>query len=218
MKDHPMSKTIRLNDLQLVLLSSAAARDNGSLIPMPQHCTQDRARIGKAVAALLRRGLIEELPVTDHRLVWREQDQDPIGLFITEAGRAAIASGPETNGADGSETEKGTEEAGHALDKADAAILSDAAAAANQDAYETAASEAATMVPCAARNGSKIATVVAMLERDEGATLDEMVQATGWLSHTTRAALTGLRKKGRTIAKDRRGDVTCYRIEMEQAT
>lgn len=69
-----MSRTIRLNDLQLVLLSSAATRDNGSLIPLPANCTQDRARIGKAVAALLRRALIEELPVTDHSLAWREQD------------------------------------------------------------------------------------------------------------------------------------------------
>ena len=84
-----MTKTIRLNDLQLVLLSSADARDNGSLIPLPASCTEDRARIGKAVTALLRRAMIEELPVTDHRLAWREQDQDPVGLFITDAGRAA---------------------------------------------------------------------------------------------------------------------------------
>jgi hypothetical protein len=79
----------------LVLLSSAAARDNGSLIPLPQNCAQDRARIGKAVSALLRRGLVEELPVIDLGLAWREQDQDPIGLFITGAGRAAIGAEPE---------------------------------------------------------------------------------------------------------------------------
>ena len=39
-----------------------------------------------------------------------------------------------------------------------------------------------------------------------------MVKATGWLPHTTRAALTGLKKKGHTIQRDKRGDVTCYRI------
>ena len=64
----------------------------------------------------------------------------------------------------------------------------------------------------APRATSKIASVIALLERTEGATLAEMVEATGWLPHTTRAALTGLKKKGQTISKDKRGDVTCYRI------
>lgn len=54
--------------------------------------------------------------------------------------------------------------------------------------------------------------MVELLQRPQGATLAEMVQATGWLPHTTRAALTGLKKKGHTIAKDKRGEVTCYRI------
>ena len=59
---------------------------------------------------------------------------------------------------------------------------------------------------------SKIASVIALLVREQGATLAEMVEATGWLPHTTRAALTGLKKKGHTLAKDKRDDVTCFRI------
>jgi len=39
------------------------------------------------------------------------------------------------------------------------------------------------------------------------------VAATGWLPHTTRAALTGLRKKGHAIARDRVEGVTRYAIE-----
>ena len=62
------------------------------------------------------------------------------------------------------------------------------------------------------RGPSKIASVVTLLEREQGATLAEMVEATGWLPHTTRAALTGLKKKGHTIAKDKRGEVTCYHL------
>jgi hypothetical protein len=50
--------------------------------------------------------------------------------------------------------------------------------------------------PSAPREGSKIAAVIALLQRKQGATLDEMVSATGWQPHTTRAALTGLKKKG----------------------
>jgi hypothetical protein len=35
---------------------------------------------------------------------------------------------------------------------------------------------------------------------------------TGWLPHTTRAALTGLCKKGHTITKGSRDGVTAYTI------
>lgn len=59
---------------------------------------------------------------------------------------------------------------------------------------------------------TKIYKVIALLKRKQGATLDEMVKATGWLPHTTRAAMTGLKKKGHTIERDKRGEVSCYRI------
>lgn len=64
------------------------------------------------------------------------------------------------------------------------------------------------------RGGSKIAGVIALLEREGGATLAELIEATGWLPHTTRAALTGLRKKGHTITKASREGTTAYRIEQ----
>lgn len=59
---------------------------------------------------------------------------------------------------------------------------------------------------------TKSAAVIALLQREQGSTLAEMIEATGWLSHTTRAALTGLRKKGHVIEKSKRGEETCYRI------
>lgn len=59
---------------------------------------------------------------------------------------------------------------------------------------------------------SKIEQVLTLLCRDEGATLTDITGLTGWLPHTARAALTGLRKKGLAINKDKRGEVTCYRI------
>jgi hypothetical protein len=59
---------------------------------------------------------------------------------------------------------------------------------------------------------TKSAAVVALLQREEGATLAELIDATGWLPHTTRAALTGLRKKGHAIEKSKRDDVTCYKV------
>jgi hypothetical protein len=61
---------------------------------------------------------------------------------------------------------------------------------------------------------NKIDQVIALLGRTQGATLAEMVAATGWQPHSTRAVLTGLRKKGHALVRDKRGDVTCYRIEV----
>jgi DNA-binding IclR family transcriptional regulator len=60
--------------------------------------------------------------------------------------------------------------------------------------------------------GTKTEQVLGLLRRKEGAILAEIVAATGWLPHTTRAALTGLRKKGHVLEKTKRHQDTCYRI------
>lgn len=70
----------------------------------------------------------------------------------------------------------------------------------------------ATLEPLPKRP-SKSATVLAMLQRREGATLDQLVIATGWLPHTARAALTGLKKKGHDVTSDKpAGGVRIYRV------
>ena len=52
-----------------------------------------------------------------------------------------------------------------------------------------------------------------MLRAKGGATLNALVEATGWLPHTTRAALTGLRKRGFSIERTREeGSDSIYRI------
>ena len=55
----------------------------------------------------------------------------------------------------------------------------------------------------APRGGTKLARVLELLQRDCGATLEELIAATDWLPHTTRAALTGLRKRGCAVTIDR---------------
>jgi Protein of unknown function (DUF3489) len=55
----------------------------------------------------------------------------------------------------------------------------------------------------APRGGTKLARVLQLLQRDCGATLEELIAATDWLPHTTRAALTGLRKRGYSVTIDR---------------
>jgi DNA-binding MarR family transcriptional regulator len=64
---------------------------------------------------------------------------------------------------------------------------------------------------------TKSATVLACLQREHGATLAELVAATGWQPHTTRAMLTGLRKKGHAIERRKRDDVSCYHLPVADA-
>lgn len=65
--------------------------------------------------------------------------------------------------------------------------------------------------PATEAGATKQSQLVALLLRDEGATLDQMIALTGWLPHTTRAALTGLRKKGYAIDSDKVDGVRTYR-------
>jgi hypothetical protein len=63
------------------------------------------------------------------------------------------------------------------------------------------------------RDGSKLALVIELLRRAGGATIVDLTQATGWLPHTTRAALTGLRKREYAVIRDRVGpEDSVYRI------
>jgi len=62
------------------------------------------------------------------------------------------------------------------------------------------------------RRATKIGQVLNLLRRSSGATLAEMIEATGWQPHSARAVLTGLRKKGHAIVRGKRGEVTCYSL------
>ncbi|WP_145975745.1 DUF3489 domain-containing protein, partial [Ruegeria atlantica] len=48
---------------------------------------------------------------------------------------------------------------------------------------------------------TKIDKVQALLRRPSGASLEALCKTTGWQSHSVRAALSGLRKKGVTIER-----------------
>ena len=68
----------------------------------------------------------------------------------------------------------------------------------------------------APKRPSKQQLLADLLLRDSGATLDEMVSMTGWLPHTTRAALTGLKKKGYALSSDKVEGVRTYRAVAPQ--
>ena len=174
-----MTKSTHLSDLQLILLATAVQREQGNVLPPPDTIAKQTDRIRKEIPPLLKRQLIEEAPVADQSLAWRDQDQQSLGLFITAAGRAIIAA----------------DETGDA--------------AAQPDAISETPAPQGGPPP---RTSSKIELVLALLRRPEGATLVELIAVTSWLPHTTRAALTGLRKKGHVLDRYKRDDQTCYRI------
>lgn len=68
-----------------------------------------------------------------------------------------------------------------------------------------------------AKASSKNENVIALLERDGGASLAEITDATGWLPHSARAVLTGFRKKGYTIDKLKTDGVTRWSITAAPA-
>jgi hypothetical protein len=70
-----------------------------------------------------------------------------------------------------------------------------------------------TRKPDDQRRTSKKATIEALVGRKEGAAITELMTATGWQEHSVRAALTGLRKAGHVITRERLDDSgTRYRI------
>jgi len=184
----------KLTDTQLIILSKAAARDDGAATIPANFNKANAAMVGTSLVA---RNLMEEVVSERGAPVWRENDQgERISLVITSAGREAI----------------GVVDDGGELEALPAHEGGDPRAA------ELATVDGGPKPTIEPRSGSKQALLVDMLSQDAGATLDDLVKAIGWLPHTTRAALTGLRKRGFVIERER-DDVrgTFYRIARNPA-
>ena len=65
----------------------------------------------------------------------------------------------------------------------------------------------------ASKGVTKQAQLIELLQQENGATTVELAAALGWLPHTTRAALTGLRKKGHAVISEKVEGETRYCIE-----
>ena len=83
---------------------------------------------------------------------------------------------------------------------------------ATADAMNTAAVTALQPGDAPAKPQTKAAQVEALLAREGGASLGDLCKTTGWLPHTARAFLTGLRKKGRAIERIKLDGETRYTI------
>ena len=189
-----MTKPLKLTDKQLMLLSAASQRED-RLLALPETLKGGAARA--LVSKLLAGGLVEEITVSPADPHWRTGEDDQlIGLRITPAGLQAIGVEPERRCRCGSEETR----------RRPARRRSEARPASAQE-------PAVTPAPRQQREGTKRALVIALLSREQGASIDDLTTATGWLPHTTRAALTGLRQSGYAITRTRAEDNrTVYRL------
>lgn len=186
----------KLTDTQLVILSAAAKRGSNALMPFPKSLKAKGAALTKAIEKLERCGLIEERPSTANGAFWRRDAEDrPVGLFLTDAGLAALdgpAKGSVATGAPKAKTEKSR--------------------------AETRSSRMSKQITAGMRRpGSKQDKVLKLLRRKDGATLPDICSQTGWQAHSARGFLSGtVRKKlGLTLLSEK-GDDGARRYRLDQ--
>ena len=179
------------SDTQSLILSRAATRPGNLALPLPKGLVGAAAKM--VVGKMIARGWLEEVEANLRRgePMWRETgDGHGTTLIATEAGLEAIGIDP---------------------------VVANAVASVRRakPKAEPAPDATATTKPIAIRAGTKQAQIIAMLQRPEGATVAEMVEATGWLAHTVRGCISGALKKklGLPIAAEKvEGRGTVYTL------
>jgi hypothetical protein len=178
-----------LTDTQRVVLAAAAARESGLVLPLPTSLGNNRGTHGIILKSLIERKLLTERPAQPGETVWREtEDFNRMTLSIAAAGLEAIGIAAETGS-----PQAGLDLTGGLVGRA-SWVEVDAAVAKRQVA------SAATIEPNAGaatgpRAGSKLAILIGVLRRPAGATIPDLMEATGWQAHSIRGAISGALKK-----------------------
>ena len=201
------AKQSTLTDLQLLILSKASQR-NDHAIELPPNLKGSAASkvVKKLIEKLIGSGLVEEIAAPPGLPVSRRDDAgEAFALIITRSAFEAL--GIE------SDSDTDTSPAVPSTDKGGRKGRKKGTRARSPSKAEV---PAQTRPDAPRRSGNKQALIITLLQRQQGATIDDLMEATQWLPHTTRAALTGLRKKGYEVAKSKGEDSkTVYRIEPE---
>jgi Protein of unknown function (DUF3489) len=187
----------------------------------------------KLATSLMDKGFIREIRAKSGMPAWRrDEDARTYALVITKLGRAAlrIADDGRTSrdavkgvGLPSPRFHKGKRRLSSAHIASDAEVdhAPDQVPAHKRDAARAQLSDLTSrgyqstdgQSINSPRQGSKLAEVLALLGRETGASIEELTLATGWLPHTARAALTGLRKRGYTLLREGKAEGgSVYRI------
>jgi hypothetical protein len=198
----------KLTDTQLVLLANAANRNDGSMLPLPRKSKLDRETADNIFKDLISRKLVAERTAGGTVQIWRDDDAgQPVALTITPAGLRAIGAEPNTARARVDAKAKRKPKTGKA-----SSLRGCRPTARNSPTHKNRAGNA--LPSTAIRPGSKQAKLVELLNHSKGASLDEMVKATGWQRHSVRGVMSGVLKKklGLTITSIKDENGRTYRI------
>jgi hypothetical protein len=184
--------SVKLTDAQFVMMSAAAQRKDRCL---SAPTTIKGAALSKVGVKLAKLGLVREIGAKPGAPIWRRDDAGQgYALKLTAAGLKAIA-----------------------VDDGSQDTIEPSETPQPQVKEVAGPDEGGHPARVAPRDGSKLALVIEHLQRADGATLIDLALATGWLPHTTRAALTGLRKRGYAVIRERTGvEDSVYRISDAQ--
>ena len=202
----------KLTDTQLIILSTAGQRDDGTVLPLPKSLKLQGGAVSHVLKSLLKKGLLDEQPAGNNAAAWREsKDGQRLTLVLSDAGRQAIgvAADEQSEPPPASITPRGSKRSAGRRRKASE---SKGATAPKSKAKRTAS-------PAALRPGTKLALLVDLLRRKGGATIAEAVKATGWQPHSVRGAISGALKKklGSAVASDKvEGRGRVYRIAAKR--
>lgn len=164
-----------LTKLQRDALLAAAVRNDATIYPVRSKPDLNAGSVAKLVKTLIAKGLAEERLAEGKTPTWRTTDDGRrIAVVITAAGLAAIGIAP---------VGKKARRSRAAGEKAPVAAKKGLTAA------------VADKEPRMPRPGSKLAILVELLTRDQGATLSELADATSWQLHTIRGTLAGAMTK-----------------------
>ena len=203
----------KLVDTQLVLLSNAAQREDRMVVP-PGHLKGLAAT--KILKPLLHNRFVEEVPAKNGYPIYRrDPDDGPIALRVTDKGLSVIGIEPQELISPETTKEAASRKGSRKAEKPKPKLTSKATPPpqAAGRAVKLGRSSGKPKSKSAGEPGAKQALLIEMLQRKGGANMDAIVKATGWLPHTGRAMISGLRKAGFKIEVVRpEGQKTVYRI------
>ncbi len=191
-------RSVPLTTAQRVILSSAIRRRDRRVVRPAQ--ISDNA-FTKAARQLLARGLIEQAEAGPDKLP-ATQGRCTTALRLTDTGLTAIDVAPKSEKTkQDRDARPGPPRRPESRPRKNALRVAPTAAAVPSQSIGDSDNAAV-----AHRSGTKRALLIALLSRPEGASLAQMAAATGWLPHTTRAALTRLRQSGCAIERSNGAD------------